>query len=165
MGDLLRSSRLVVDTGIHKYGWTKESAAKFISDNTAFSAEAANAEVDRYISLPGQAVSYKVGEREIQRLRKKFTESSNFDLKKFHTAILNCEGPLATLESCVKNHLSGSASNENNSTHNFHPQQAFIPSHLYPTFVSPAHFNPNPYPPGQISFHPFHPHHFTNHIW
>ena len=65
---------------------------------------AAQAEVDRYITLPGQAVAYKIGEREILKMRKKFT-SSGFDLKEFHTAIMNCEGPLDLLESCLNVYL------------------------------------------------------------
>ena len=91
----------MVDTGIHRFGWTKENAVKFITANTAYSTAAAEFEVDRYISMPGHATCYKIGEREIHRLRKKFTIELDFDLKKFHTAVLNCEGPIDILESCV----------------------------------------------------------------
>ena len=61
--------------------------------------EVAEAQIDRYISLPGQAVAYKIGEREIQRLRTKYSEQMG--LKKFHTYILKCIGPLGDLESCI----------------------------------------------------------------
>ena len=102
---IIRSSRLVVDTGIHRFGWTKENAVKFITANTAYSTAAAEFEVDRYISMPGHATCYKIGEREIHRLRKKFTVELDFDLKKFHTAVLNCEGPIDILESCIRIYL------------------------------------------------------------
>ena len=91
---------MIIDTGIHKYGWTSANAIKFLTENTAFSATAAKNEVTRYVSVPGQATSYKVGEREIRRLRKKFTDYG-FDLKKFHSAVLHCEGPIYGLESCI----------------------------------------------------------------
>ena len=90
----------MVDTGIHRFGWTKENAVKFITANTAYSTAAAEFEVDRYISMPGHATCYKIGEREIHRLRKKFTDYG-FDLKKFHSAVLHCEGPIYGLESCI----------------------------------------------------------------
>ena len=64
---------------------------------------AAEAEIDRYITLPGQAVSYKIGERAIRDLRAKAEETwENFDLKRFHTGVLKCVGPLDYLENCVK---------------------------------------------------------------
>ena len=64
-------------------------------------AEVAEAQIDRYISLPGQAVAYKIGEREIQRLRKKYTQEMGLSLQKFHTYVLKCIGPLGDLESCI----------------------------------------------------------------
>ena len=70
--------------------------------NSAFSRLASEAEVDRYITLPGQAVSYKVGERKIQELRKLYVEERGFDLKDFHKNLLLCEGPLEFLEDCIK---------------------------------------------------------------
>ena len=71
-------------------------------NNTGYSSDTAAAQVDRYISFPGQAVSYKVGERVIQKLRHKFTKEENMSLKKFHTYVLNCVGPLDELEPCIK---------------------------------------------------------------
>ena len=108
-GDLLRSARLIVDTGIHHFGWTTENAIKFLRENTALSMTASEREIKRYITMPGQAVSYKVGEQEIHRLRKKFTNPDDFEmtLKKFHTAVLNCEGPIELLEACILEYVNG----------------------------------------------------------
>ena len=104
MSDVLKSARMVADTGIHMQNWSKTEAVEFLEANAALSEAAAQAEVDRYITLPGQTVAYKVGEREILKLRKKFT-SSGFNLKEFHSAIINCEGPLELLESCLSVYL------------------------------------------------------------
>ena len=85
-----RACRLVVDTGIHAKGWTREQAVDFMKRNTALSIHEINTEVDRYISWPGQAVSYKIGELKIRELRKKAEEAlgTNFDIRKFHEVIL-----------------------------------------------------------------------------
>lgn len=85
-----RACRLVVDTGIHAKGWTREQAVEFMKNNTALSIHEINTEVDRYISWPGQAVSYKIGELKIRELRKKAEEvlGSDFDIRKFHEIIL-----------------------------------------------------------------------------
>lgn len=85
-----RACRLVVDTGIHSKGWTREQAVDFMEKNTALSIHEINTEVDRYISWPGQAVSYKIGELKIRELRKKAEEAlgSDFDIRKFHEVIL-----------------------------------------------------------------------------
>ena len=65
-------------------------------------------EIKRYITMPGQAVSYKVGEQEIHRLRKQFTNPDDIEtLKKFHTAVLNCEGPIELLEACIMEYVNG----------------------------------------------------------
>ena len=101
-GDLLRSARLVVDVGIHKFGWSRQNAIDFLINNTGYTVDVATAQVDIYISTPGKAVAYKVGEREIQRLRKKFTPDQ-MDLKEFHTHVLKCNGLIEDLESCVYN--------------------------------------------------------------
>ena len=80
----------------------------FIKANTLFDQESAEAEVDRYIAQPGQAVTYKVGESAIKDLREKYVNRKDFpeiDVKKVHTAILNCQGPLDLLESCVQHHF------------------------------------------------------------
>ncbi|MHA6278669.1 DUF885 domain-containing protein [Salinimicrobium sp. CAU 1759] len=85
-----RAGRLVVDTGIHALGWTREQAVEFLRSNTALSMHNINTEVDRYISWPGQAVSYKIGEMKIRELRKKAEEAlgTDFDIRKFHEVIL-----------------------------------------------------------------------------
>ena len=85
-----RACRLVVDTGIHSKGWTREQAVDFMKKNTALSIHEINTEVDRYISWPGQAVSYKIGELKIRELRKKAEEAlgADFDIRKFHEVIL-----------------------------------------------------------------------------
>jgi len=69
--EMWRASRLVVDTGIHALGWTREEAVNFMSKNTALSIHEVNTEIDRYISWPGQAISYKIGELKIRELREK----------------------------------------------------------------------------------------------
>lgn len=85
-----RACRLVVDTGIHAKGWTREQAVDFMKKNTALSIHEINTEMDRYISWPGQAVSYKIGELKIRELRKRAEEAlgPNFDIRKFHEVIL-----------------------------------------------------------------------------
>jgi len=85
-----RACRLVVDTGIHAFGWSKEQAVEFMTANTALSFHEINTEVDRYISWPGQALAYKVGELKISELRQK-TENAigdQFDIREFHNIIL-----------------------------------------------------------------------------
>ena len=85
-----RACRLVVDTGIHAFGWSKGQAVEFMTANTALSFHEINTEVDRYISWPGQALAYKVGELKISELRQK-TENAlgdQFDIREFHNIIL-----------------------------------------------------------------------------
>ncbi len=88
--EMWRACRLVVDTGIHAQSWTKEQAVRFMADNTALSAANIDAEVNRYIADPGQALAYKLGELTIRRLRTKAeTElGPKFDLRAFHDAVL-----------------------------------------------------------------------------
>ncbi len=86
----LRAARLVVDTGIHAMGWTREQAITFLVQNTAESYESAAREVDRYIVWPAQALTYKLGQLEILRLREEAMErlGPRFDLKSFHDRVL-----------------------------------------------------------------------------
>ncbi|WP_299012168.1 DUF885 domain-containing protein [uncultured Polaribacter sp.] len=88
--EMWRACRLVVDTGIHAKGWTREQVVKYMSENTALSLHEINTETDRYISWPGQALSYKIGELKIRELRKKAeTElKEKFDIRDFHEVIL-----------------------------------------------------------------------------
>lgn len=85
-----RACRLVVDTGIHAFGWSREKAVTFMAENTALSLHEINTEVDRYISWPGQALAYKIGELKIKALREKATHAlgDNFDIRTFHEIIL-----------------------------------------------------------------------------
>jgi uncharacterized protein (DUF885 family) len=86
----LRAMRLVVDTGLHAFGWSRQKAIDFMTDNSSLALTDIEAEVERYIAIGGQAVSYKVGQRHIRMLRNKAQRilGDKFDVKKFHTQIL-----------------------------------------------------------------------------
>jgi uncharacterized protein (DUF885 family) len=86
----LRAMRLVVDTGLHAFGWTRQQAIDFMLDNSSLAPSDIEAEVERYIAIGGQAVSYKVGQRHIRMLRNKAQQvlGNKFDVKKFHTQVL-----------------------------------------------------------------------------
>jgi uncharacterized protein (DUF885 family) len=88
--EMWRACRLVVDTGIHAKGWTRKQVVDFMSSNTALSLHEINTETDRYISWPGQALSYKIGELKIRELRKKAETAlgSKFDIRDFHEVVL-----------------------------------------------------------------------------
>ena len=88
--EMWRACRLVVDTGIHAKGWTRNQVVDYMSSNTALSLHEINTETDRYISWPGQALSYKIGELKIRELRQKAeTElGSKFDIRDFHEIVL-----------------------------------------------------------------------------
>jgi prolyl oligopeptidase len=98
--DTWRSSRLVVDTGMHYFGWTRQRAIDFMKDNTGLSEQNIISEVDRYIAWPGQALAYKIGQLEILKLRHEAetTLGPRFDIRSFHDHLLE-EGsiPLSTL--------------------------------------------------------------------
>ena len=112
--EMWRACRLVVDTGIHALGWSRDQAIDFMSSNTALSLHEINTEVDRYISWPGQALSYKIGELKIRELRKIAEEKlkTKFDIRDFHEVILE-EGTvtLAILEERVINYIINSLNN------------------------------------------------------
>jgi uncharacterized protein (DUF885 family) len=99
-----RAARLVVDTGIHSKGWDKAKAVAFMRDNTALTDANIDAEVNRYISWPGQALAYKIGELKISELRTRAERAlgAKFDLRRFHDAVL-LQGsvPLDVLETQV----------------------------------------------------------------
>ena len=102
--EMWRAARLVVDTGIHSKGWSKQRAIDFMTDNTALSAANIEAEVNRYISWPGQALAYKMGELKIRELRRKATSElgDKFDLREFHDVVLGQGAvPLDMLEAQV----------------------------------------------------------------
>ena len=88
--EMWRACRLVVDTGIHAIGWSRDQVVHFMLVNTALSLHEINTETDRYISWPGQALSYKIGELKIRELRQKAEESlgTKFDIRDFHEVIL-----------------------------------------------------------------------------
>ena len=88
--EMWRACRLVVDTGIHALGWTREEVVQYLSENTALSLHEIQTETDRYISWPGQAVSYKIGALKIRNLREKaqIALGTSFDIREFHEKIL-----------------------------------------------------------------------------
>ena len=88
--EMWRACRLVVDPGMHYFGWTRDEAVAFMTENTALSLREVNSEVDRYIGWPGQAVSYKMGELKIRQLRSEAEAAlgARFDLAKFHNVVL-----------------------------------------------------------------------------
>jgi uncharacterized protein (DUF885 family) len=104
VNEALRACRLVVDTGLHTMGWTREQAIRYMVDNAGVNEAYATAEVDRYIVWPAQALGYKVGELKIKALRAKAKAAlgERFDLRRFHNAILDDGAlPLTVLESRI----------------------------------------------------------------
>ena len=106
--EMWRACRLVVDTGIHAKGWTRDEVVDFMSANTALSIHEINTETDRYISWPGQALSYKIGEIKIRELREKAETQlqTKFDIRAFHEVILE-QGTvtLEILETRINNYI------------------------------------------------------------
>ncbi len=103
--EMWRACRLVVDPGMHYMGWSREKAFNFMKDNTALSLHEVGTEINRYIGWPGQAVSYKLGELKIRKLRKYAEEElgDKFDIRAFHDKVLeNGSIPMATLDRIVK---------------------------------------------------------------
>lgn len=89
-GEMHRAIRLVVDTGLHSKGWTREQAIQYSLDHEAESEASIISEIERYMAMPGQALSYKIGQIKIRELREKAEKElgSNFDIRKFHTEVL-----------------------------------------------------------------------------
>jgi len=99
--EMLRAMRLVVDTGIHARGWTREQAIRYMLDNSGMSETEVTAEVERYIAIPGQALAYKLGQLKILELRARAEAAlgARFDLKDFHAQVLMTGAlPLTVLE-------------------------------------------------------------------
>ncbi|MGI8943082.1 MAG: DUF885 domain-containing protein, partial [Qipengyuania sp.] len=99
--EMWRAVRLVIDTGIHQYGWSREQAMDYLANRTALSQHEVGTEIDRYISWPGQALAYKLGELTIRRMRAKAEErlGEQFDIRKFHDVVLSLGSvPLPVLE-------------------------------------------------------------------
>lgn len=105
--NLLRASRLVVDTGIHAFNWTREEAIDFLMKNTFALESTIISQVDRYIGWPGQALAYKMGDMKIREVRNKLEKKDGFTIKKFHDGVLSCMGPLNDLECCVNKTVIG----------------------------------------------------------
>ncbi len=105
-----RAARLVVDTGVHAQGWTREQAQQYLRENTALSDHEIETEVDRYISWPAQALSYYLGQLEIQKERKKAEAAlgAKFNLRAFHDAVLEAGSlPLPVLEEHMDQWIAG----------------------------------------------------------
>jgi uncharacterized protein (DUF885 family) len=110
--EMWRACRLVVDTGLHTKGWSRGQAIEFMLENTALSRSNIEAEVDRYISWPGQALAYKIGELKIRELRTRAETKlgDTFDLRAFHDAVLeNGAVPLDVLEAHIDSWIAARA--------------------------------------------------------
>ena len=103
--EMWRACRLVVDTGMHMFGWSRDKALNYMLENTALSEHNVRTEIDRYISWPAQALSYKIGEIKIKQLRAEAEErlGDKFDIRDFHDAVLaHGSVPLFVLEKNIK---------------------------------------------------------------
>jgi uncharacterized protein (DUF885 family) len=106
--EMWRAARLVIDTGIHRYGWSRKQAIDYLAGHTALSQHEVETEVDRYISWPGQALSYKLGELTIRRLRSEAEArlGTKFDQRSFHDRILAMGAvPLPVLEQQMQEYI------------------------------------------------------------
>jgi uncharacterized protein (DUF885 family) len=107
--EMLRAMRLVVDTGIHAYGWSRAKAIQYMLDNSPESVTDATAEVERYIAIPGQALAYKVGQITISNAKARAMQAlgPQFDPKAFHAQVLNTGAlPMAVLEKKIDGWIS-----------------------------------------------------------
>src|SRR5205807_1402857 len=105
-----RAARLAVDTGVHAKGWTRERALAFVAEHTALPKREVTTEVDRYISWPGQALSYYLGAMAIWRARRKAEAAlgSPFDIRAFHDTVLKLGSvPLAVVEARIDRFIAG----------------------------------------------------------
>jgi uncharacterized protein (DUF885 family) len=102
--DAMRAGRLVVDTGLHAFGWTRQQAVDYLRENTVMTEPEINSEVDRYIETPGQALAYMVGRLEIQRVRAEAAArlGDRFDVRAFHDLVIGLGPvPLSVLDQQV----------------------------------------------------------------
>jgi uncharacterized protein (DUF885 family) len=110
--EMWRACRLVVDTGVHAFGWDRDRVRQFLADNTALSFHEVRTETDRYIAVPGQALAYKMGELTIRRLRTEAEAAlgDTFDVRDYHDVVLrNGPVPLRALEDNVRAWLADTA--------------------------------------------------------
>lgn len=106
--EMWRACRLVVDTGMHYLGWSRQQAIDFMAENSALSLHNIRSEVDRYIAWPGQALAYKVGEIKIRKLRTRAENElgEKFDIRAFHDVVLTAGSvPLDILETRVNEYI------------------------------------------------------------
>jgi uncharacterized protein (DUF885 family) len=100
---LFRAARLVVDTGLHARGWSREQAVRYMAENSAETESSARSEIDRYIVFPGQATAYKTGQTVIARLRAEAQRHPHFEIRRFHDLVLSGGRiPLMLLERRVR---------------------------------------------------------------
>jgi uncharacterized protein (DUF885 family) len=111
-GELWRAVRLVVDTGLHSKGWTRQQVLDYMFTNSSVSEPDAIAEAERYIAWPGQALAYKTGELKIQELRKRAQEQlgDKFDIREFHAEVLKDGSvPLDVLDAKINDWIAAKA--------------------------------------------------------
>ena len=108
-GEIFRAGCLVVDTGIHAMGWSMNKSINYFLEHSDFDRDFIKTEVARYVTLPGQAVSYKIGQIEIHKLRKRAEDEleDKFDIKQFHDVVLEATGPLNILKKQVNKFIKG----------------------------------------------------------
>ncbi len=103
---IFRACRLVVDTGLHALGWSRQRAVDFMKEHSASPMTHIELEVDRYITWPGQALGYKLGELRIRQLRREAEEAlGSLDVRSFHDVVLSAVGPLEVLEEEVRKYI------------------------------------------------------------
>jgi uncharacterized protein (DUF885 family) len=105
--EIFRACRLVVDTGIHALGWTRERAVNYILEHSASSKGNTEQEVDRYITWPAQALGYKMGQIRIRQMREEAEKKlgKKFCLKDFHEVVLRSAGPLEVLQEEIEKYI------------------------------------------------------------
>jgi uncharacterized protein (DUF885 family) len=108
--EIIRAARMVVDTGLHSKGWSRDDAIRYMAENSSLDLPAVEQEIDRYIVWPGQAVAYKLGDIFIRSLRAKASAAlgPRFDVREFHEEVLNTGAiPLAVLEKKIDDWVKG----------------------------------------------------------